>query len=116
MYGLAEQLVYGERGPGEQGLWLFGQVAYADPKVNRFSHYVAGAWSIEDSFSVETSTKRDLALRLLEIASTIRMGNDKKASVWQTKKLLGVVTRDSCVSGSHIQPDIQYSIHPNHQQ
>ena len=42
IYGLGEMLIYGEQGLGEQGLWLFGEAAYANPKVNRFSHYFGG--------------------------------------------------------------------------
>jgi porin len=42
VYGLAEKRLYGEPGARDQGLWAFGEVAYADPKVNRFSYYIGG--------------------------------------------------------------------------
>ncbi len=42
IYGVAEYSVYGEPGSEEQGLWVFAEVAYADPQVNRFSHYFGG--------------------------------------------------------------------------
>lgn len=42
MYGLAEHMVFHERGDSTQGLILFARAGVADPRVNRFSQYYGG--------------------------------------------------------------------------
>ncbi len=114
IYALGEKRVFEEQGPGEQGLWLFGEVAYANPKVNRFSHYVGGGLMYQGLIP-----GRDLDQTGFGFAMA-RNGRHYKDGQREEDKR--VSDQEIALEWSHaiqfspaftIQPDVQYIIHPN---
>jgi porin len=113
-YALGEKRVYEEQGPGEQGLWVFGEVAYANPKVNRFSQYYGGGLMYQGLIP-----GRDLDQTGFGFA-IVRNGRHYKDG--QRQEGQRVSDQEIALEWSHaiylspaltIQPDVQYIIHPN---
>ena len=114
IYGLAEQLVFEEQGPGEQGLWLFGEIAYANPKVNRFSHYFGGGLVYKGLIPGRDFDETGFGFAIARNSSHYKDGqrdNDKRVS---DQEVALEWTHAIYMSPAFmIQPDVQYIIHPN---
>ena len=114
IYGLAEQLVYGERGLGEQGLWLFGEAAYANPKVNRFSHYFGGGLVYRGLFPGRDFDETGFGFAIARNSSHYKDGQRQEGKRVANEEIALEWTHAIHLSQAlTIQPDIQYIIHPN---
>ncbi len=114
IYGLAEQLVYGERGPGEQGLWLFGEVAYANPKVNRFSHYFGGGLIYRGLIPGRDFDETGFGFAIARNSSHYKDGQRQEGKRVANEEIALEWTHAIHLSRAlTIQPDVQYIIHPN---
>jgi porin len=114
IYGLAEQLVYGERGPGEQGLWLFGEVAYANPKVNRFSHYFGGGLVYKGLIPGRDFDETGFGFAIARTSSHYKDGQRQEGKRVSDHEAALEWTHSINLSPAFkIQPDVQYIIHPN---
>lgn len=114
IYGLAEQLVYGERGPGEQGLWLFGEVAYANPKVNRFSHYFGGGLVYRGLIPGRDFDETGFGFAIARNSSHYKDGQRQEGQRVSDQEVALEWTHTIHLSPAlMIQPDVQYIIHPN---
>jgi porin len=114
IYGLAEQLVYGEPGPGEQGLWLFGQAAYANPKVNRFSHYFGGGLVYKGLIPGRDFDETGFGFAIARTSSHYKDGQRQEGKRVSDHEAALEWTHSINLSPAlMIQPDVQYIIHPN---
>ena len=114
IYGLAEQLVYGEQGLGEQGLWLFGQVAYANPKVNRFSHYFGGGLVYRGLIPGRDFDETGFGFAMARNSSHYKDGQRQEGQRVSDQEVALEWTHAIHLSPAlMIQPDVQYIIHPN---
>ena len=114
IYGLAEQLVYGEQGSGEQGLWLFGEVAYANPKVNRFSHYFGGGLVYRGLIPGRDFDETGFGFAIARNSSHFKDGQRQEGKRVSDQEVALEWTHAIHLSQAlMIQPDIQYIIHPN---
>jgi porin len=114
IYGLAEQLVYGEQGPGEQGLWLFGEVAYANPKVNRFSHYFGGGLVYKGLIPGRDFDETGFGFAIARNSSHYKDGQRQEGKRVSDQEVALEWTHTTHFSQAlTIQPDVQYIIHPN---
>lgn len=114
IYGLAEQLVYGEQGPGEQGLWLFGEVAYANPKVNRFSHYLGGGLVYRGLIPGRDFDETGFGFAIARNSSHYKDGQRQEGQRVSDQEVALEWTHTINLSPAlTIQPDVQYIIHPN---
>ena len=114
IYGLAEQLVYGEQGPGEQGLWLFGEVAYANPKVNRFSHYFGGGLVYRGLIPGRDFDETGFGFAIARTSSHYKDGQRQEGKRVSDQEVALELTHAIHLSPAlMIQPDVQYIIHPN---
>ena len=114
IYGLAEQLVYGEQGPGEQGLWLFGEVAYANPKVNRFSHYFGGGLVYRGLIPGRDFDETGFGFAIARNSSHYKDGQRQDGQRVSDQEVALEWTHTITLSPTFtIQPDVQYIIHPN---
>lgn len=114
IYGLAEQLVYEEQGLGEQGLWVFGEVAYANPKVNRFSHYFGGGLVYKGLFPGRDFDKTGFGFAIARNSSHYKDGQRQEGKRVSDQEVAMEWTHTIHFSQAiTIQPDVQYIIHPN---
>jgi porin len=114
IYGLAEQLVYGEPGPGEQGLWLFGEAAYANPKVNRFSHYFGGGLIYNGLIPGRDFDQTGFGFAIARNSSHYKDGQRQEGKRVSDQEVALEWTHTIHMSRAlTIQPDVQYIIHPN---
>ena len=114
IYGLAEQLVYGEQGSGEQGLWLFGEVAYANPKVNRFSHYFGGGLVYRGLIPDRDFDETGFGFAIARTSSHYKAGQRQEGKRVADQEVVLELTHAIHLSPAlMIQPDVQYIIHPN---
>jgi porin len=113
IYGLAEQLVYGEQGPGEQGLWLFGEVAYANPKVNRFSHYFGGGLVYRGLIPGRDFDETGFGFAIARNSSHYKDGQRQEGKRVSDQEVALEWTHAIHLSPAlTIQPDVQYITHP----
>ena len=113
IYGLAEQLVYGEQGPGEQGLWLFGEVAYANPKVNRFSHYFGGGLVYRGLIPGRDFDETGFGFAIARNSSHYKDGQRQEGQRVSDQEVALEWTHAIHLSPAlMIQPDVQYITHP----
>jgi porin len=114
IYGLAEQLVYEEQGLGEQGLWVFGEVAYANPKVNRFSHYFGGGLVYNGLFPGRDFDETGFGFAIARNSSHYKDGQRQEGKRVSDQEIALEWTHTIHFSQAiTIQPDVQYIIHPN---
>jgi len=114
IYGLAEQLVYGEQGPGEQGLWLFGEAAYANPKANRFSHYIGGGLVYRGLIPGRDFDGTGFGFAVARTGSHYKDGQRQEGKRVSDQEVVLELTHTIHLSPAlMIQPDVQYIIHPN---
>ncbi len=114
IYGLAERLLFREEGAHEQGLWIFAHAAYADPKVNRFSHYFGGGMVYIGLIPGRDMDETGFGF------SIARNGNHYKSGQrFQGKRVNDQEVDLEWTYAIHllpeftIQPDVQYVINPN---
>jgi len=114
IYGLAEKRLYGEPGARDQGLWVFGEVAYADPKVNRFSHYISGGVVYTGLIPGRDRDETAFGFAIARNGSHYKDGQRRDGK--------GVNDQEVVLEWTHaihyspeitIQPDVQYIINPN---
>jgi porin len=114
IYGLAEHSVYGEPGSEDQGLWVFAQLAYADPQVNRFSHYIGGGAVYRGLIPGRDRDETGLAVAVAQTGSHYRRGQRRQGQ--------RVSDQEAAFEGTHavevtqgviVQFDAQYILHPN---
>jgi porin len=114
IYGVAEQLVYRERGPREQGLWIFGEAAYANPKVNRFSHYFGGGLVYKGLIPGRDFDETGFGFAIARNSSHYKDGQRQEGKRVADQEVALELTHAIHLSQAlMIQPDIQYIIHPN---
>ncbi len=116
MYLIGEQFLFQEAQGRNQGLWIFGQFGWADPRVNQFSFYIGGGLVYEGLLPGRESDQTGLGF-----AYAINGSHYKKG---QRQQGLGVEDEEVALELTHairvfsdpvfiIQPDLQYIIHPN---
>ena len=114
IYGLAEQMVFGEQGPGEQGLWLFGEAAYANPRVNRFSHYFGGGLVYRGLIPGRDFDETGLAFAIARNGSHYKDGQRQEGKRVEDEEVVLEWTHAIHLGPElTVQPDIQYIIDPN---
>jgi porin len=114
IYGLAEQVVFKEQGHGEQGLWLFGEAAYANPKVNRFSHYFGGGLVYRGLIPGRNFDETGFGFAIARNSSHYKDGQGQEGKRVSAQEVALEWTHTIHFSPAlTIQPDVQYIIHPH---
>ncbi len=116
LYGLAEHRVYREPdqvGDLDQGLILFLQVGYADPKVNRFSNYFGGGLVYRGLFPGRDQDETGFGFAIARNGTDYKSGQRAAGVPVHNEEVALELTHSLVVTQSFIiQPDIQYIINP----
>ncbi len=116
LYLIGEQFVFQEKPDSNQGLWVFAQLGWADPRVNQFSYYVGGGLVYEGLLPHRKFDQTGLGFAYAIASSHYKRG--------QRQQGLGVEDEEVAFELTHairilsdpdliIQPDLQYIFHPN---
>ena len=116
VYLLGEQFLFQETEDGNQGLWVFGQLGWADPRVNRFSYYIGGGMVYEGLFPGRETDQTGLGFAIAINGSHYKRGQRQQGLDVDDEEVGLELTHAIRVFSDPefiVQPDLQYIIHPN---